>query len=57
VVIAMLAVGAVEVPAHQIIEVVAVGHRLMPTAGTMRVSFVVPAAGVLRRARVRVLAR
>ncbi len=57
VIVAVLAVRAVEVPAHQIVAVVAVGHRLVPTAGTMRVVLVVLAAGMLRRARRQVLAR
>jgi hypothetical protein len=56
VVVAVLAVRAVEVAAHQIVAVVAVGHRLVSAARTMRMLAVVLAAGMLRRARSLVLA-
>jgi len=44
------AVGMVEVPAHQVVDVVPVGHRFMATTGTVHVRRFVSGTHVLRRA-------
>jgi len=50
----MVAVGVMQVPVDQIVDVVAVGHLLMPAAGAVHVVGRVRAAAVVGRAAVRV---
>jgi hypothetical protein len=54
-VIAMIAMGVVQVAIHQIIGVVAMGDRLMPAIGTMNMSFLVAANIAVASATIRVL--
>jgi hypothetical protein len=53
----MAAVGMVQVAVHQIVDVIAVGNLRVAALRAMHMGFVVPAAGVLRRAGGRVLRR
>jgi len=48
VVITMIAVGVMQMPSDQVVEVIAVGNRLVTAAGTVNVSRVVATAIVLR---------
>jgi hypothetical protein len=50
VVVAVVTVRVMQVAVHQVIDVIAVRHRLMAAAGAMLMRRVVGAAGVLRRA-------
>ena len=50
----MIAVGMVQMPVDQVVDMIAVGHRLMATARTMDMRLVVTATIVIRRARGRV---
>jgi hypothetical protein len=52
VVIAMIAVGMMEVPGNQIVDVAAVGNRLVAAVRPVNVSRFVAAAGVARGANV-----
>lgn len=52
VVIAMVAMGVVQVAADQVVGVIAVRHRLMATDGTVNMVGRVPIAGVIGRASV-----
>jgi hypothetical protein len=54
VVVAVVAVGVVQMPLDQVIDVVAVRHRLVAAARPVLVLLVVPAAVVARRAGRRV---
>ncbi|MGO4685215.1 hypothetical protein [Hyphomicrobium sp. 2TAF46] len=53
-VITMITVRMMQMPVHQIADMVAVGHGLVTTAGSMHVVFIVSAALMFRRAAVRV---
>lgn len=50
----MVAVGVMQVPVDQVVDVIAVGHRLMPAARAVHVVGRVRAAAVVGRAAVRV---
>ena len=54
-IVAVCAVWVVQVPAHQVIDVIAVRDRLVAASRSVRVRRIVRAAGVLRRASGRVL--
>jgi hypothetical protein len=54
VIVAVVAVGMVQMPVHQVIDVVAVRHRFVAAVRAMLVGLVVLAAGVLGCARGRV---
>ena len=56
-IIAMVAVRMMQMPVHQIIDVVAMGDRLMPTPRSMHMPGLVSGAAVLRRAAIGVLGR
>ncbi len=51
-IIAMITVRMMQMPIHQIADMVAVGHGLVTTTGSMLVVFIVSAALMLRRATV-----
>jgi hypothetical protein len=53
-IIAVIPVGMMQVSVDQIVDVIAVRHRLVPASRTVHVPAVVPAAPVLRRAPVRI---
>lgn len=53
-VVAVVAVGVVQVPVHEVVHMVAVGHGFMSAAGAMHVARLVPGACVRGRADVRV---
>jgi hypothetical protein len=50
VIVAVIAVREVQVPADEIVRVIAVGHRLVSAVRAVRVSWIVPATAVPRRA-------
>jgi hypothetical protein len=54
VIVAVVAVGVVQMVAHQVVHVVAVGNRFVPAPRPMLVLPVVPIAGVIRGAPLRV---
>jgi hypothetical protein len=56
-VVAVVAVGVVQVPIDEIVDVIAMGHRLVAASRTMHVTRLVPAALVRRRTGIRVLRR
>jgi len=56
-IIAMVAMGMVQVPIHQIVDVVAVRHRLVTATGAVLMPWLVPFAAVLRRAAIGILRR
>jgi hypothetical protein len=49
VIVAVIAMGMVEMPRHEIVDVTIVWHSLVSATASMDVPFVVPAAGVARR--------
>jgi len=53
-VVAMIAVGMVQVTLHEVIDVIAVGHRLVAAAWAVTVSLGMPSARMVGRAGVRV---
>jgi hypothetical protein len=53
----MVPVGMMQVAVDQIVDVVAVRHRLVPAPGSMHVARLVTGAAVLRRAAVRIARR
>ena len=53
-VVAVIAVGMVQMARHQVVYVIAVRDRLVAAVGTVRVPLRMPTAGVLRRACIRV---
>jgi hypothetical protein len=55
VVVAVVAMRVMQVPAHQVIRVVAVGNRLVPTARAVLMPRVVVAARMVARTPIRVL--
>jgi hypothetical protein len=55
VVIAVAAVGVMQVPVDEVVDVVAMGHSLVPAIGAMNVGRIVRGAGVSGGAGVRVL--
>jgi hypothetical protein len=57
VVVAVIAVRMMQVPVDEIVDVVAVRHRLVPAAGAVLVARLMPLAPVLGRAAVGVLGR
>jgi hypothetical protein len=54
VIVAVSAVGVMEVTVHQIIDVVAVGHCFVAAIGTMGVRLLMSMAGMTRRAFFRI---
>jgi hypothetical protein len=50
----MIPMGVMQVPIDQVVDMVAVRHRLVPASWTVHVPAVVPAAPVLRCASVRI---
>jgi hypothetical protein len=57
VIVAVVAMRVMEVAVHQVIDMIAVRHRRMAAIGTVLMILIVAAAGMLRRAGVRVLRR
>jgi hypothetical protein len=53
-VVAVISMGVVQVAVDQVIDVIAMGHRLMATAGTVHMVGVMPLALVVRGTAVRV---
>ncbi|WP_420997854.1 hypothetical protein ACKI2N_034175 [Cupriavidus sp. 30B13] len=54
-IVAVIAMRVMKVPAHEIVDVVAVRHRFVPASGAVDVPVLVAPAMMLRRAPVRVL--
>ena len=54
-IIAMVAMGMVQVPIHQIVDVVAVRHRLVTATGPVLMARLVSGAAMIRRAAIGVL--
>ena len=57
VIVAVIAVRVVQVAVDEVVDMIAVGHRLMPAAGAVDMGCVVAAAVVCRRALIGVLVR
>ncbi|EWH01424.1 hypothetical protein Q427_14160 [Halomonas sp. BC04] len=53
-VVAVIPMGMVQMAIHQVVDMVAVGHRLMAAPGTVDMVWVMPLALVARRAAIRV---
>ena len=55
-VVAVVAVGVVEVAGHQVIDVIAVRHRLVAAAGAVHMARLMPSAAMVGGAAVGVVA-
>lgn len=55
--VAVIAMRMMQMPFHEVVDMVAMRNRLVPAAPTMYVARLMPSTAVIRRARIRVCLR